>query len=80
MIFEWKKVFPNPEDLECFRGDLYGLAKALYDLLECPQAYEDQTDFIVKFCVFVNNHQLALEYIKTLLEKEDENNQYKTGE
>ena len=72
MNFEWSKLFPEADDLQEFRNDLYSLARAMYDLTECPQAYEDQTDFIVKICEFVMNNEHQIEYIRTIMESEDE--------
>ena len=79
MNFEWSKLFPEADDLQEFRNDLYSLARAMYDLTECPQAYEDQVDFIVKICQFVKNNECQIEYIQKLLEEEDESNNFETG-
>lgn len=74
MTFEWSKLFPEADDFHVFKDDLYGLARAMYDLTECPQAYEDQTDFIVKICEFVLNNKYQIDYIREILESDDEGN------
>lgn len=72
MIFEWSKLFSEPDALHGFKDDLFGLAKAMYDLMECPQGFEDQTDFIAKVILFVQNNEEQINYIRQILESEDE--------
>lgn len=61
-------MFPTPDDLKVFETTTYALARSLYDFLECPEARENQTDFMGKLIEFVNENIDLLVYISSIIE------------
>lgn len=64
----FQEMFPTPDDLKVFETTTYALARSLFDFLECPEARENQTDFISKLIIFVDENFDLLVYMSKIID------------
>ena len=67
--FDFNECFPEVSYFALFITDLDKLMKAVTDLRECAEAYENHTDFIWKAVLFVHHNKHALKYMESIVEE-----------